>query len=176
MVRRPGRAWLAIVLVLLAACAGRGAPGPRFGTDDADRRPAPPGSGVLYVHRADAVPTSGRARLRIPGHLRATLDDREYLRVNLPAGRYELSLQFRGLPWAWGWDTVPFQIRSGQVRYLRLQAIAARTPQRGGHRPEDTSPGSERVEVTLARGFVEATAALAELRSCRLTPDLALGG
>lgn len=128
------------------------------------------------MHRVDAVPSSGRVRLRIPGHLRATLDDHEYLRADLPAGRYELSLQFRGLPWSWGWNTVPFEVRPGQTRHLRLQAVALRMPQRNVQRPDDTGSGDERVDVTLARGFVESAVALPELRSCRLTSDLEGGG
>jgi hypothetical protein len=146
-----------------------------FGAAGVDPRAPAAGGGILYIHRVDRVPTSGRVRLRIPEHLNATLDDREYLYVDLPAGDHELSLQFRRLPWSWGWDTLPFEIRPGQTRYLRLQAVATREPQRTGHRPEDTSSGSERLEITLARGFVEAATALPELRSCRLTPDLAGG-
>lgn len=162
---------IAVGLSLLLAglsCASRQASGPPF----EDRAPSNVGV-MLFVYRADRVPTRGMARLRLPGGFEAKLANREYAWFEVPAGLHVLKLQFRGFPWAWGWDQVPFQAGFGETLYLRLSADVQRTHQRAGHLEDDNmGPRNERYGVTLLRSFQASRDALPELRQSRLSPDL----
>ncbi len=87
-----------------------------------------------------------------------------------PAERL-VKLQFRELPWAWGWDEIPIQLKDGAVLYLRLTDGVQQINPRDGEFDTRGSRG-ERYGPTLFREFERADSALAELRGCRLTMDV----
>ena len=125
----------------------------------------------MYVYRIDGVPTQGTARVRVGGLCDARLANGEYTRIELPSGPHVVKLQFRGLPWAWGWDEIPIQLKDGDVLYLRLAGEVHRI----NSRPdgfETRAPRGERYGPTLLPEFATADNALVELRGCRLTMDV----
>jgi hypothetical protein len=168
----PGRASLGIRCVLAAlgvlvatACAP-GSLGPFFAPGA-----RPTSGGELYVYRVDGVPSQGRARLRIGASFQAKLANGEYTRLALPSGPHVVKLQFRGLPWTWGWDEIPILLKEREVLYLRLAGGVQQTNWRE-RQLDEAGPRSERYGPALLRGFVSAEIALSELPACRLTMDV----
>jgi hypothetical protein len=123
------------------------------------------------VYRVDGVPSQGKARVRVGASFSAKLANGEYTWLALPPGPHIVKLQFRGLPWAWGWDGIPIQLKDGDVLYLRLTGEVQRTNSRAGQ-PETGGPSSERYGPALWREFATAERALPELQACRLTMDV----
>lgn len=153
-------------LVSLGSCASD-TPGPPF-----EMHPAPVTGSTVTVYRIDRIPSPGRARVRLGGGREARLANGEYAWFRLPPGRHVAKIQFRGLPWAWGWDDLPFHAQAGEQLFLRLQADGQRTNERAGHLETDfPGPRNERFGVALFRGFVSREVALEQLPSTRLSPD-----
>ena len=142
-------ALLSLVGLVVMACAPE-ALGPHFAP-----HARPIAGGELYVYRVDGVRSQGKARVRIGASFAAKLANGEYVRLALPSGPHLVKLQFRGLPWVWGWDEIPIQLKDGEVLYLRLAGDLRQTRWlEGQHKTGE--PSSERYGPALLRAFVTA--------------------
>ena len=156
---------LAFVGLGVVACAPRAA-GPFFAPH---LRPIE--GGELVVYRVDIVPSRGNARVRVGTSFATELANGEYMRIALAPGPHLVELQFRGLPWTWGWDAVPIRLKDGEVLYLRLSG-GVRQTNTVADELQNGGPGTERYGPVLLRDFATTERALSELRDCRLSLDL----
>ena len=157
---------LVLGVALVATACAPAVVGPAFAP-----RARPLAGGELYVYRVDGVPSQGKAYVRIEDASIAKLSNGEYTWFALPAGSHVVKLQFRRLPWAWGWDAIPIELNDGGVLYLRVAGGVQQTRWRAGAY-ETGGPSSEEYGAALFRSFVPAESALPELRGCRLTTEV----